>query len=183
MKRTHSLVTGVIAAVALAAAAATYAQPNGGMEHGHGPGMGMGAGHGPGVGMGAGHGPGMGAGHGPMGGFDPAARADARLSELKAHLKITETQEAAWQAFAAEAKQQAASMQAMRAQMHASAGTAPDRMAQRATTMQQRAAGMATMANAFNALYAVLSAEQKAIADRHVGTMGHGRMGSGPRAG
>ena len=73
-------------------------------------------------------------------------------------------------------EQQAASMQAMRAQMQASAGTAPEQMGQRATAMQQRAAGMATIANAFSALYAVLTPEQKAIADQHVGTMGHGGM-------
>ena len=167
MKRTHSLIAGVVAGVALAVAAATFAQPYGGMGYGHGPGMGMG----------------MWAGHGPMAGFDPVARADARLGDLKAQLKITPAQEAAWQAFAAEAKQQAASMQAMRAQMQASAGTAPDQMGQRATAMQQRAAGMATMANAFGALYAVLTPEQKALADQHVGTMGHGATGFGRRAG
>ena len=85
MKRTHSLIAGVVAGVALAVAAATYAQPYGGMGYGHGPGMGMGMGH----------------GHGPMAGFDPAATADARLSDLKAQLKITTAQEGAWQAFAA----------------------------------------------------------------------------------
>ena len=109
--------------------------------------------------------------------------ADARLSDLKAQLKITTAQEAAWQTFAAQAKQQAASMQAMRAEMQASAGTAPVQMGQRATAMQQRAAGMATMANAFGALYAVLTTEQKAIADQHVGSMGHHGMGFGRRAG
>ena len=169
MKRTHSLIAGAVAGVALAVAAATSAQPYGGMGDGHGPGMGMGMG--------------MGTGHGPMAGFDPAATADARLTDLKAQLKITPAQEAAWQAFAAEAKQQAASMQAMRTQMQASAATAADQMRQRATAMQQRAAGMATMANAFSALYAVLTPEQKAFADQHVGTMGHGGMAFGRRAG
>jgi hypothetical protein len=175
MKRTHSLIAGVVAGVALAVTGVTYAQPYGGMGYGHGPGMGMGAGHGPGMGMGA--------GHGPMAGFDPAAMAEAHLSDLKAQLKITTAQETAWQTFAAQAKQQAASMHAMRAEMHASAGTAPEQMAQRATAMQQRAAGMATMANAFGVLYAVLTPEQKAIADQHVGTMGHRGMGSGRRTG
>lgn len=165
MKRTHSLVAGVVAGVALAVAGATCAQPVGGMGYGHGPGMGMGH------------------GHGPMAGGDPSAMADARLSDLKAQLKITTSQETAWQTFEAETKQQAASMQAMRAEMQASAGTAPEQMSQRATAMQQRAAGMATMANAFGALYAVLTPEQKAIADQHVGTMGHRGMGSGRRTG
>ena len=175
MKRTHSLIAGVVAGVALAVAAATYAQPFGGMGYGHGPGMGMGHGHGPSMAMGH--------GHGPMEGGDPSVMADARLSDLKAQLKITTAQEAAWQTFAAQAKQQAASMQAMRAQMQASAGTAPEQMGQRATAMQQRAAGMATMANAFGALYAVLTPEQKAIADQNVGMMGHRGMRFGARAG
>ena len=165
MKRTHTLVAGVVAAVALAVAAATYAQPYGGMGQGFGPGMGMGH------------------GHGPMAGVDPAAMADARLTELKAQLKITAAQEAAWQTYAAQAKQQAASMQAMRAQMQAGTGTAPEQMGQRTAAMQQRAAGMATMTNAFAALYAVLTPEQKAIADQNVGMMGHRGMRFGPRAG
>ena len=166
MKRTRSLIAGVVAGVALAVTAASYAQPYGGMGYGHGPGMGM-----------------MGPGHGRMAGVDHAATADARLSDLKAQLQITTTQEGAWQAFVAAAKQQAASMQAMRAQMQTNAGTGPEQMGQRATAMQQRAAGMATMANAFGALYAVLTPDQKAIADQHVGSMGHHGMGFGRRAG
>ena len=165
MKRTHTLVAGVVAAVALAFAAATYAQPYGGMGQGFGPGMGMGY------------------GHGPMAGFDPAAMADSHLSDLKAQLKITAAQEAAWQTFATQAKQQAASMQAMRGQMQAGTGTAPEQMGQRAAAMQQRAAGMATMTNAFGTLYAALTPEQKAIADQNVGMMGHRGMRFGPRGG
>ena len=165
MKRTHTLVAGVVAAVALAFAAATYAQPYCGMGQGFGPGMGMGH------------------GHGPMAGVDPAAMADARLSDLKAQLKITAAQEAAWQTFATQAKQQAASMQAMRGQMQAGTGTAPEQMGQRAAAMQQRAAGMATMTNAFGTLYAALTPEQKAIADQNVGMMGHRGMRFGPRGG
>jgi Spy/CpxP family protein refolding chaperone len=165
MKRNHSLVAGVVAGVALAVAAATYAQPYGGMGQGFGPGMGMGH------------------GHGPMTGVDSAARVDAHLNDLKAQLKINTSQEAAWQAYATQAKAQAASMQAMRAQMQQETGTAPERMAQRTTAMQQRAAGMATMTNAFGALYAVLTPEQKAIADQNVGMGGHRGMGFGRRAG
>ena len=151
----------------LAVAAATSAQPYGGMGHGFGPGMGMG----------------MGPGHGPVDGVDPAAMAEAHLSDLKAQLKITTAQESAWQTFAAQAKAQAASMQAMRAQMQQDTGTAPERMAQRTTAMQQRAAGMATMTTAFSALYAVLTPEQKAIADQNVGMMSHGGMGFARRVG
>ena len=171
MKRTHTLVAGLVAGVSLALAAATFAQPYGGMGQGYGPGMGMGPGHG------------QMAGHGPMAGVDHAAMAESRLADLKTQLKITSGQEAAWQAFTAQAKQQAADMQAMRAQMQEGTGTAPERMGQRATAMQQRAAAMATMTNAFNALYAVLTPEQKAIADQNVGMMGGRGMRQGPRAG
>ncbi len=165
MKRTHTLITGVVAGIVLAAATATYAQPYGGMGHGFGPGMGMGS------------------GYGRMAGVDPAAVADSHLADLKAQLKITAAQEGAWQTFATQAKQQAASMQAMRAQMQQGAGTAPEQMGQRAAVMQQRAAGMTTMSNAFGALYAVLTPEQKAIADQNVGMMGHRGMRFGRRAG
>ena len=164
MNRTHIAVAGLVAGAALAVAAVTHAQPFGGMGKGFGPGMGMGP------------------GHGPMAGVDPSAMVESHLNDLKAQLKITTTQETAWQAFTAAAKQQAAGMQAMRAQMQQDTGTAPERMAQRTTAMQQRAAGMATMTTAFSALYAVLTPEQKAIADQNVGMMGHREMRFGPRA-
>ena len=167
MQKTHTLIAGVVAGVTLAVATATYADPSGGMGHEHGPGMGMG----------------MGSGHGPMSGLNPSVMAESHLSDLKAQLKITSAQEGAWQAFAAQAKQQAASMQAMRAQMQQESGTAPDRMAQHSAAMQQRATGMATMSTAFTALYAVLTPEQKAIADQNVGMMGRHGMGFGRRTG
>jgi Spy/CpxP family protein refolding chaperone len=162
MMKLSSVVTGVVAGVALAVAAVTYAQPFGGMGSGYGPGMGMGMGMGP--------------GHGPMAGVDPAALVDSRLSDMKTVLKITPAQETAWQGFAATAKQQAVSMQAARAQMWDSAGTAPDQMALRTQMMQQRIASMATMTTALNALYAVLTPEQKAIADQNFGMAGHHGM-------
>jgi protein CpxP len=165
MKKIHTVVAGVVAGVALAVAAVAYAQPSGGMGHGSGPGMGMGH------------------GHGPMAGGDPSVMVDSHLGDLKAQLKITPAQEAAWQTFTAAAKQQAAGMQAMHAQMQQDSGTAPERMAQRATAMQQRGAAMATMSNAFGSLYATLTPEQKAIADKNFGKMGNRGMGFGRHAG
>lgn len=170
MKKIHTVVAGVVAGVVLAVAAATYAQPFGGMGSGFGPGFGQG------MRMG------MGPGHGPITAADAAALIDARLGEFKAQLNITSSQEAAWQAFTAAAKQQAEGMQALRTQMQQATGTASDFMVQRAQVMQQRAAGMTTMTNAFNALYAVLTPEQKAIADQHFG-MGFRGRGFGGRAG
>jgi len=163
MKKIYAVAAGLVAGVALAVAAVTHAQPFGGM----GPGFAHG----------------MGPGHGPMANVDPAARADARLADLKAQLKITAEQDTAWQTFANAVKEQASGMQALRAQMQAGSATAPERMAQRASVMQQRAAGMTTMTKAFDALYGVLTPEQKTIADQHFGTMGPHGGRFGPRAG
>jgi Spy/CpxP family protein refolding chaperone len=154
MKRIHAVAVGVVAGLSLAVAAATFAQPFGG----------------------------MGPGHGATVGVDPATRIDTRLGEMKAQLNITPAQESAWQSFTTAARQQAAEMQALRSQMQQDPGTAPDRMGQRATMMQQRSAAMATMTNAFNALYVVLTPEQKAIADQNFGMTGHSGMRFGPRA-
>lgn len=165
MKKIHTVIAAVIAGLSIAAATATFAQPFGGM--GQGPGAGMGMGH----------------RHGPMAGGDPSVMVETRMTDMKALLQITAAQEPAWQTFAAAAKQQATAMQAMRAQMQQSAGTAPERMAQRTAMMQQRSAGMATMSTAFNTLYAALTLEQKAVADQHAGMMSQRGMRRGPRAG
>ncbi len=167
MKKYQTLTAGVVAGVALFVAAASYAQPFNGMGQGPGQGMGMG----------------MGPGHGRMGGGDPSVMAESRLTEFKAQLKISAAQETAWQAFAAQAKQQATAMQAMRAQMSQGAATAPERMAQQTAMMQQRSSAMAARNSAFSALYGVLTPEQKAVADRSFGQMGQHGMRFGHRAG
>lgn len=51
--------------------------------------------------------------------------------------------------------------------MQQAAGSAPERMSQHTEMMKQRLAGMETMANAVKDLYAILTPEQKAIADKH----------------
>jgi periplasmic protein CpxP/Spy len=179
MKRIHGVLASVIAGAALAVAAVTYAQPLAGMGPGYGRGFGPGMGMGPGfgMGMGPGFGPGMGMGpwHGPMAGVDPAV-VDSRLGDFKAQLKITPTQEAAWQAFAGAAKDQAASMHALHAKMLDAAGSAPERMNQRTELMRQHSMAMTKMTDAFNALYAALTPEQKAIADQHGGPIAHRGM-------
>lgn len=166
MKRINAVVAGVVAGVSLAVAAATYAQPSGGMDPCSGHGMGRG----------------MGPGHGPMAGVDPATMIASHLDDLKAQLKITTAQEAAWQTFTTAAKQQATGMQAMHTQMQQGSGTAPERMAQLTAAMQQRAAGMATMTNALKDLYAALTPEQRAIADQHFSMMGPHAMRPGAHA-
>ncbi len=84
MKSNRTLSAGIVAGVSLAVAAFAYAQPFAGIDPRFGGGMGMGP------------------GHGPMAGVDPTTVIDSRLSDLKAQLKITTTQEAAWQAFTAQ---------------------------------------------------------------------------------
>jgi Spy/CpxP family protein refolding chaperone len=190
MKRSYKIITGAAAVLSLALAATVYAHPGGswgpgqGMGYGMGPGYGMGSGMGPGHGMGPGMGPGMGRGMGPA--ADMTAAATARTSQLKAELKITPAQEAAWKAYEAAVTQQASAMQAMRTQMqalmqNAPATTAPDWAAQREAMFKQRQAGMQAHTAAVKELYAVLTPEQRAIVDRNMGPMGGYRMGGGNR--
>ena len=117
------------------------------------------------------------AGPGGGAGFSPAARIEGRLATLKAELNITANQESAWQAFANQAKAQAATMQAHRAAVTA-AQAAPDRLAQRAAFAKQRAANLDTMSAAVKDLYEALTPEQKAIADQRM-AFGGGMGGPG----
>jgi len=190
MRNTRKIIAGLVTAAALATVGATaYAFPGGGPgsgcaygAQGAGP---MGGGYGPGMmggGPRGGYGPGM-MGGGPRGGFgpgmaqgNPAANSAARLAFLQTELKITADQESAWQAYAKQVKAQAESMQALRTQAAAAAQTAPERLNQRAAFAKQRAANMESMSVALNDLYAVLTPEQKAIADQH---FGGGRMAQG----
>jgi hypothetical protein len=179
MKRATRIAIGVAAALTLGLAAAVVnAHP-----YGDGPGWGMGQGYGPGYGPGAGMGSGMGhVGHGPMGygpmgqGMgpqawgNPAAAAEWRLSALKAELKITAAQESAWKVFADQTKQQAEAMQALMSTIQGGAqATAPERLDVRNQIMKKRQEQMEKGAAAFKDLYAVLSPEQKALADQRVG--------------
>lgn len=169
MKKFTIAVRSAAAVAAFAAAAVASAQPCGGMGAGFGPGMGMGGGFG------------MGPGRAARGDVDHAAVAEGRLAYLKSTLKITPAQESAWEAFTTASKAQAASMDAMREKMWASTGSAPERVAARAEAMQQRASAMAATGKALASLYAVLTPEQKALADRNFGMGGPYAMRFGRR--
>jgi len=167
MKRTAKLAIGVGAALALGLTAAVVG------AQGYGPGAGMGPGFGP---MGGGMGPGM------MGYGDPAAAADSRLAAQKAELKITDKQEAAWQAYAAQVKKNAEAMQATRTAMHSStANTTPERLALHDAFMKQRLEQSEATSAALKNLYAVLTPEQRAILDRGPYGAGPGPRGPGGR--
>lgn len=175
MKTTTRFFATVIVA-SLAAAGAALAHPGGGMGMYDGQGMGMGRGPGMGPGM-MGHGPAMGPGMGMgrMQGGDTAALAASRLAEFKTALKITAAQEPAWSKFEAATRQQAEARQAMRSAMQAQPadGKAPaDWTAQRDKMLKLHTERDAARAE----LFAVLTPEQKALADRQPAGR-HGRHG------
>jgi LTXXQ motif family protein len=207
MKTSNSILAVTIIAASLAGAGSAFAHggmgagamgmgaehPMGqrmmgaGHEMGHGMmGMGQGMGHGH---MGHGHmgmGAGMHAGMGPMQGPEAPATVSARLADSKAQLKITSAQEAAWSKYAALVTQQAEAHANMRTQMHAqmsdpkTASTA-DHAAQRETMHKFKQDNLAARNTALTDLYAVLTPEQKTVADRRLqGPRGHRMAGHMP---
>lgn len=120
----------------------------------------------------------MGGMHGPRAMLmaDPAALADRHLADAKAALKITADQETAWQTFADKARQQAAEMPKLRERMRQMAGSAPERMNQRAEAMKSQVGHLESMSAAVGELYAVLSPEQKTVADQQFLMMRGPRM-------
>lgn len=167
MKTTSKIIAGVATTLSLAIAGAVFAHPGFGM----GPGMGFG-------GMGPGMGPGMGFGGMGPAGYDMAAVPSARTAALKSQLKITPQQEAAWKAYEGVVTQQAGAMQALRDRFHAQAQSAqpgaanPDFAAHRQAMFALRESNLAAHGAALKDLYAVLTPEQKAIADRSLNFMG-----------
>ena len=196
MKRATKILITVGTALSLGlAAAAVSAQPygpgwGGGPMGGNGPGWHMGGyGPGPGYGMGPGYGRGYGMGPGMMGGYGPGygmgpqarfggnyGNVDDNLGALKTELGITAKQDAAWQAFTKNAKQQNENRQAWFAKMQQarSAGSAPELLAQRTEILKQREAEAEANTAALKNLYAVLTPEQKTIADQSFGGYGPG---------
>ncbi|MBI5785264.1 MAG: Spy/CpxP family protein refolding chaperone [Rhodocyclales bacterium] len=107
--------------------------------------------------------------------FDPAVRADQRLTQLKTDLKLTAAQEPLWQAFADKVKAEAGKgMEAMRGTAQDLSLSAPDRMAQRTEIMKERVAVMESVNASFRQLYDSLSPDQKRVADIHAARMGQG---------
>jgi protein CpxP len=110
--------------------------------------------------------------------FDPSARAEQRLSRLKADLNITADQEPLWQAFADRVKSEAGGgLRAMREQAKDDNLTAPERMARMTDVMKQRLAVMESVGDAFNRLYQGLTPEQRRIADERATRMMHAGFG------
>ena len=118
----------------------------------------------------------------------PSERVEARLAYIRTALKITDAQQAQWNAFAETLRNQARAadqrMQEFRAQREQGATRERPNAIARLEREQQRHAESATRINERLAvqrpLYAALSTEQKAIADevlaprRHGGHFGRG---------
>jgi len=100
---------------------------------------------------------------------DMGARAEQHLTKFKSELKLTAEQEPLWQAFAEKKKAAAGKgMQAMQGRMKDDKPvSAPERMAQMQGMMKERLATMESVSESFNRLYAALTPEQKATADKH----------------
>jgi len=162
MKTNRKLLAGLVLAAGIGGASLVIAQPGMGMKGGCD-------------------------GSGPMGQmgrqaamkFDPAERAEQRLDYMKYQLKITADQEPLWNAWAEKMKGQMG--QGMRAMRGAADDTltAPERMAKMQSLMEERLAAMKGAHESFERLYAALTPEQKAIADKQAARMGKG----GPRRG
>lgn len=116
------------------------------------------------------HSHGMGHGHGKMGAggklCDPAARVDEHLASLKEKLQLKSQQTDAWQTFETAVRAQAQGMAQGHPSKDRAAQTGTDAMEARVAFMEQRLAGMKTVLKARNDLYAVLTPEQKTVADK-----------------
>lgn len=174
MKRTRSLIAGLLLAAGIGGVA--FAQ--GGGKPGGCDGMGP-------MGMGPMSGQGGPAGKQAGMKFDPAQRAERHLTMLKGQLKISAEQEPLWQAYAEKMKGEAGKgMRAMRdtAAAPQAALSAPERMAKMQAVMEERVAAMRDVHEHFNRLYAVLTPEQQATADQFAARMGpsqgQGRRGA-----
>jgi Spy/CpxP family protein refolding chaperone len=132
---------------------------------------------------------GQGMSHHRMGSPDPArmqAMMDKRHAALKAQLKITAAQEAAWTSFIDAHKMPAGMMEKRQSVMADMAKlTTPERIDKmkelRTQRMAEMTAAMDKRADATKAFYAVLTPEQQKVFDAHA-MMGEGR-GHGARGG
>lgn len=117
-----------------------------------------------------GHGmPGM-MGQGMMMAYGPMM--EGRLAYLKAELAITDAQTEAWNGYVSAAKARATTMQGMHATMMQAmqSGSAIERMEAHAQAMQNMVDSMKALKPATEALYKVLSDEQKKKADLLLGS-------------
>ncbi len=105
---------------------------------------------------------------------DPVANVEKRLARFKNELKITSEQEKVWAMYA---ENTMSNVKDIRDRMdeanHDQPQTAPERFDRHIELMKNRLASFENMDDALKQLYAALTPEQKAIADRHFARMHH----------
>jgi hypothetical protein len=163
-----NLLKAAVLAMTLSLAALMPAAAQNGDDDG--PIMGMMGGDCPMMGM---MGRGMGKGHGMMGRHfkHMGAMAEGRLAYLKSALKITEAQSEAWNGYSETVMARVKLMQEMRKSMMEAMddGSALDRMDARINGMTAMLDALKALKPATEKLYAVLTSEQKDIADNLIG--------------
>jgi len=165
------ITAALVFAVGLPAPSSSFAQSQdarGGMMGGGCPTMGM-MGHGM---MGRGGWGDGGWGRGMMGGQPKmGAMVDGRLAYLKGELGITDAQTRAWDAYAATVHARVELMQGMHETMAGTMqkGTAVERMDARIAGMEAMLDSLKALKPATEGLYAVLTDEQKKLADELIG--------------
>lgn len=99
------------------------------------------------------------------------AMVEGRLAYLKGELNITEEQKAAWDAYASAVNGRVETMQGLHQGMVETMqkGSATERMDARIAAMEAMLESMKALKPATEGLYAVLTAEQKTIADDLIG--------------
>ena len=97
-----------------------------------------------------------------------AAQAERRIAGLQRRLKITPEQQPQWDAFAAVMRQNAAHIETLQRERADKVATmnAPDDMRSYADVARAHADDLQRLAAAFDTLYAAMTPEQKAAADR-----------------
>jgi protein CpxP len=105
---------------------------------------------------------------------DPVAKVETRLANFKEELKITKGQEQAWAEYAEKTRSNVKDIRdRMNEAMHDKPQTAPERFDRHIELMRERLASFEKMDEALKQLYAALSPEQRAIADRHFERIHH----------
>ncbi|GEM_PF-2580555 len=105
---------------------------------------------------------------------DPVANVEKRLARFKNELKITSEQERVWAMYAENTRNNVKDIRdRMEEANHEQPQTAPERFDRHIELMKKRLVSFENMDDALKQLYAALTHEQKAIADRHFAKMHH----------
>ncbi|WP_237246726.1 Spy/CpxP family protein refolding chaperone [Sideroxyarcus emersonii] len=105
---------------------------------------------------------------------DPVANSEKHLAAFKKELKITSNQEPTWGIYVEKTRSSVKDIRdRMNEATHEQPQTAPERFDRHIELMKERLANFEKMDEALKQLYAALTPEQKAIADRHFSRLRH----------